>query len=233
VRRLFQEVRYHIRPAPLNDFGDYDGYWEKRGGKIDIQHRWEIAANLIEDGSTLLDVGAGTGQFIDYLRSRKPGVRCSASDMSARSVAMLRERGVDAVQADISRDAISGQFDYVTCFEVIEHVADAETALRHLKHAFRKALLVSVPNVGFIMSRFRLAVLGRFPLTTIQFHVKEHVRHWTPKDFRQWASVYGLRVVRMDGQYGLPYTPWKKWPSLFAGALVYVLERDEHHGPSK
>ncbi len=76
-------------------------------------------------------------------------------------------------------------------------------------------------------SRLRLAIFGRFPTTNCIMHIKEHVRHWTPKDFKEWVAKEKLKVIRVEGQYGCPFTPWRKWPSLFAKGIVYVLEHDQ------
>jgi methionine biosynthesis protein MetW len=228
MRRARNELRYHFQSAPMKSFSDYDDYWEKRGPLETVHRRWQLAAELVEDGSTLLDVGCGTGEFFQYLRSVRPNVRCKGVDFSDRSLEMLRAAGFDAEKVDIAAAPVAGQYDYVTCFEVIEHIADAESALRHLDGAFRKSLIVSIPNIGYWLCRVRLALLGRFPLTNCQLHVKEHVRHWTPRDFREWVAAHGLKVIRGEGQYGFPYTPWKLWPSLFASGMLYVIQRDNH-----
>lgn len=211
-------------PAPFNEFTDYDEYWTKRGQIKYILRRWQIAAAYMPGGSTLLDVGCGSGEFLSYLKSVNPGVKGKGIDLSSKSVEMTNAAGFEAEVRDIGCSRIPEQYDFITCFEVIEHIADAETAVRNLKDSFRKKLIISVPNIGYVVCRLRLAVFGRFPLTNCIMHIKEHVRHWTPKDFREWAANLGLRVVGMEGQYGSRFLPWKIWPTLFASGMVYVLE---------
>jgi hypothetical protein len=135
---------------------------------------------------------------------------------------MATAAGFQAMVIDLARDEIDGMYDYVTCFEALEHIPDAEIALLRLKRAARQKIIVSVPNVGYISSRLRLAIFGRFPLTNCVFHINEHVRHWTPKDFAEWAEHHGLSVDQQAGQYGVPGL-WERWPSLFAAGMVYVL----------
>src|ERR1041385_6732678 len=152
-------------PPPMNDFSDYDDYWEKRGKLRTVFRRWQVAADCIEDGATLLDVGCGTGEFLSYLRARKPTVKSKGIDFSPTSIAMTRSAGFQVEAADIAQKEIRAEYDYITCFEVLEHIADAESAIRHLRKAFRKQLIVSIPNVGYVGCRIRLAVFGRFPVT--------------------------------------------------------------------
>jgi 2-polyprenyl-3-methyl-5-hydroxy-6-metoxy-1,4-benzoquinol methylase len=209
----------------MRDFEDYDGYWRQRGREDQVLRRWVLAASWLPETGTLLDVGCGGGDFLKYLRTVRPGIAARGVDLSAEAVSRTREAGFDAEVLDPSTQSLpGGPYDFVTCFEVLEHIADAEAALRKLKAAFRKQLIVSVPNIGHFSCRLRLAVFGRFPLTRVVLHVKEHVRHWTPKDFRDWTEHEGLRLVRRVGDWGTPLTPWRVMPSLFCAGMIYVLE---------
>jgi len=216
------------RPAPMRDFADYDDYWTRRITVGDTMPRWKIAAELIEDGATVLDVGCGSGEFLEYLARERPGVRATGCDFSAESVEMARSKGFDdAFALDLSTQDIPGEYDYVTCFEVLEHIPNAEDALVRLRDTFRRQLIVSVPNVGYVDSRVRLALFGRFPVTNCIYHIKEHVRHWTERDFREWVATFGLRVVRVAAQYeGGRFLPVDRFPGLLSPGLVYVLERE-------
>ena len=224
VRVVIGHWRRLSGPPPMNEFSDFDNYWEQRGRLKTIFRRWEVAADYIEDGASVLDVGCGTGEFLAYLKSRRPNTKCTGVDFSDNAISITRSQGFDADRANLAEEDLTGTFDYVTCFEVLEHIPEAEIALRRLKKCFRRQLIVSTPNVGYFGCRLRLAVFGRFPITMCVMHIKEHVRHWTPKDFKEWVAREGLRVVRVEGQYGLRFTPWKLWPSLFARGVVYVIE---------
>jgi hypothetical protein len=60
---------------------------------------------------------------------------------------------------------------------------------------------------------------------TRTFHAKEHIRFWTGKDFRDWTAHFGLRVVEVQGRWGLRGMPWRSRPELFSPQVVYTLER--------
>jgi methionine biosynthesis protein MetW len=223
-RLLPRPFRRYTDPLPMRDFDDYDEYWEHRGGEPIVHPRWEIAIGKIPEGATVLDVGCGAGGFLSYLRVVRPDIQARGVDISEAAVRRARAAGNDVVCADLTREPVPGTYDYITCFEVIEHIADAETVLGHLRCACRNRLVMSLPNIGFIDHRIRLALFGRFPNTNLKFHVKEHVRHWTVRDFTDWTEHYGLDVVSVQGQYGSRKVPWKRYPGLFARQLVYVLE---------
>src|SRR3954452_3195284 len=139
------------RPAPMHDFADYDAYWQERQGLGKTMRRWELAADAIPDGASVLDVGCGSGEFLDYLMSRRPNATPTACDFSEKAIGLSERKGfADSFKLDLSREDIPGLYDYVTCFEVLEHIPNAEEALVRLRSAFRHRLIVSIPNVGYL-----------------------------------------------------------------------------------
>ncbi len=214
--------RRYVAPLPMNDFPDYDRYWDRRDEKVVIP-RWQMAAEQIPDGASVLDVGCGPGGFLTYLREVRPNCRARGTDISPGAVALAVEKGHDAFAADLAVDDIPGTYDVITCFETIEHIADAEVVLEKIRDACKGTVIMSLPNFGFIDHRIRLGIFGRFPDTNLKFHVKEHIRHWTVTDFKVWTRRYGLEVVKVQGQYGSRKVPWKRYPGLFSRQLVYTL----------
>jgi len=158
-----------------------------------------------------------------HLRNARPNADSRGIDFSNEAVAMTRAGGDPADVVDVAQDDIEGSYDFVTCFEVIEHIANAEDALRRIMGATKVRAIVSIPNVGYIMCRLRLALFGRFPITNCVLHVNEHVRFWTPIDFHEWVVRQGYRVVEQRGHMGLKPL-WRRFPTLWASGIVYVIE---------
>jgi len=217
-------LKAYRAPLPMESFDGYDEYWDARGGEPIIHPRWTMAVSMIPDGATVLDVGCGAGGFLTYLLSQRPCVKATGTDISAKAVETARRSGRDAFRADLTCEQLEGQYDYVTCFETIEHIANAEAVAEALRDATRHRLIMSLPNFSYIHHRIRHGVFGRFPNTSLKFHVKEHIRHWGVQDFVEWTAALGLRVIAVQGQYGGRYMPWRRYPSLFSPQLVYVLE---------
>lgn len=224
----FPPLRRFREPLPLQDFSTYDDYWSERGGEPIVHPRWEIAVRFIHDGDSVLDVGCGQGGFMSYLRDERPACKVQGTDISAAAVDSARAAGHDAFQCDLTLSRLKDRYDVITCFETIEHIADAESVLQNMRDACRRTIIMSLPNIGFIEHRIRLGVFGRFPNTNLKFHVKEHIRHWTVADFRHWAATYGLTVRSVHGQYGSGKVPWQRYPGLFSRQLVYVLQPSRH-----
>jgi methionine biosynthesis protein MetW len=222
------------RPLPLTELpseGFYDAYW---GTRLELEPaitttapgRAAIVAEFVEPGWTLLDLGCGDGSFLVSLLALVPGLDARGVDVSDAALDVARQRGLEVSRADLSDPAseLEGSYDVVTALEVIEHLADAESLTLKAAAAAKRYLIVSVPNLGFIESRLRL-LLGRGPHTNVVHHVREHLRHWTVRDFREWAEMLGLRIVaerptRPVRALGLGRTA----PSLFSAGMLYVLE---------
>jgi len=227
VHAAWQEAR---RPAPWEDVEDYEQYWlrrqaERRERPIG-QERFELAVQWVEDGARVLDIGCGDGAFLAYLKEHRPNVRPTGADIAANAVARTRDRGIDAFQIDPQvplRDRIQGPVDVVTLLQVIEHVPDAEALMRQVLALQPRKILIAIPNMGYLLHRIRLALGGRMPITGVLFHMKEHLRFWTVKDFQSWSRYLGLRVTRYVSCGDYQRQLARLSPSLFGARILYEL----------
>ncbi|HRQ65525.1 MAG TPA: methionine biosynthesis protein MetW [Xanthomonadaceae bacterium] len=233
LRALYRHYLDLTKPAPLVEFKDYDAYWQARirdGRRGRVLDRHRIVTDLIEDGDRVLDVGCGEGAFLRFLGANRPNCKLLGADIAETAIAELRKEGLDGIRLDYSRplaEQVSGAWDVVVLMEVIEHVVDAEDLMRQVLALHPKRVVVTIPNVGCLKHRLRLMFGGRFPIASIVYHMKEHVRFWTVTDFREWADHLGLKVGSYYGQVdrGDGMVRWltRRLPGLFADQLVYVL----------
>jgi methionine biosynthesis protein MetW len=212
----------------LQEFEDYDEYWLKReedGSSWEFIPRYKIATDMVSDGESVLDVGCGTGGFLVYLKQQKPLCELFGIDKSQRAAGIARHRGIEASVIDTQmslRLQVDRDFDVVVLMEVLEHLVDAEGLFRQALEFHPKRVIVTVPNMGYIANRLRL-LFGRTPVTIVIYHMREHVRFWTVKDFREWVDIFGLRINRIIPQDGEKNWLARSWPSLFSAQLVYEL----------
>lgn len=237
-KQLFRDVRraWQLLFGPrqmIMPVLDYDRYWSLQQADIgsnpterDLLFGW-----LIEDGSSVLDVGCGTGRLLSFLQTSKPGVRCRGLDVSQTAVDVARGRGCSVEVADVSAAdfQLDESFDFIIISEVLEHLPNAEQVLLKLKGHFRKALLVSIPNVGYYPHRLRLLV-GSFPVQT-RWHPAEHLRYWTVYDFKQWTRNLGFRIARVQASNGFPILA-SAWPNLFGHLIVFELVAEADREPA-
>lgn len=223
LARLRRQARLLYEPAPMAEFDDFDEYWERRGAIPVVFHRWVVAARLLPQGARVLDIGSGSGDFLRYLRSERPDVEIVGSDSSKKALEMTAAAGFEVMELDAMGEELPEGFDVITVFEVLEHLPEAELAIQRWCAAAGSQVILSIPNVGYLGNRVRLGLFGRFPVTNCVYHIKEHVRHWTLKDFREWTERLGLEVTHVEAQYGAPYLR-RLWPGLFGKGIVYRVQ---------
>jgi len=201
---------------------DYERYWSLLGeGRV--AERFHIFADLIEDGTSVLDVGCGSGVFLQFLAQNKKNVKGFGIDVSAEAVRRAREKGVDSAVVDVA-DAefqLNGVYDYIVLSEILEHIPNPEEVMLKLRGNFRRALLISIPNIGYYPYRLRL-LRGSFPLHW-GLHPGEHLRYWTVSDFLFWADQLGFRVEKVIASNGFPYLA-RWWPNLLGNQVVFVVQ---------
>jgi 2-polyprenyl-3-methyl-5-hydroxy-6-metoxy-1,4-benzoquinol methylase len=129
-------------------------------------------------GARLLDVGANVGFFV---REAAREFRATGIEPGAAVVEFARrEHGVDLLAGSVYDvgDHLTGQFDIVTLFDVLEHLADPGLALEQCRRLLRPGgyLFVTTPDAGSLVAR----MLGR---------------HWHYIDLHEHVALFNRRHV--------------------------------------
>lgn len=95
-------------------------------------------------GCKLLDYGAGTGDFLNFMQNRNWNVVGVEPNANARSLAF--EKGI-RVESDLD-DLEDMKFDVITLWHVLEHIPNYKEVLTKLKSRLNKngLLVIAVPN---------------------------------------------------------------------------------------
>jgi SAM-dependent methyltransferase len=141
---------------------------EERQARRDAAYRQLVEGNHAEDVAfaavaeraprRVLDAGCGTGEFAERLRSEL-GADVRAVDLSARMVALTRQRGVEAQVADVQRLPFAdGEFDVVVANWVLYHVEDLELGVTELARVLRPggALVAGTQGRGHLLNVWEL-----------------------------------------------------------------------------
>jgi 2-polyprenyl-3-methyl-5-hydroxy-6-metoxy-1,4-benzoquinol methylase len=139
-------------------------------------------------GKRLLDVGAGSGKLVRFLRAR--GVDAHGIELSRALFERFLSGDAAFTQAtfDDFRSSITRPFDVVTAFDVIEHVPDPLGFLRNVATALRHdgVFFASTPDVESLPAR----AFGR----RWHFYHAYHLSYFAPRTFARAAATHGLEL---------------------------------------
>lgn len=106
---------------------------------------------------TVLDVGAGNGEFMH--RITKCGFSVKGVDVDPKSVQLCQSKGLDVCLGTLIDANYSAAFDYISCSHVLEHVDDPKAYIEYIHKALRDGgqAYISTPNID----SFGFTVLGK------------------------------------------------------------------------
>lgn len=114
-------------PVPLMRAREEYGYLElehyHRGTREEVLERFTPHLRYLEGRQRVLDLGCGRGEVLELLREK--GIGALGLDNNEQMVAVCRDKGLEAVQADLFdylEEAEPATFDGVISLHVIEHL---------------------------------------------------------------------------------------------------------------
>jgi 2-polyprenyl-6-hydroxyphenyl methylase / 3-demethylubiquinone-9 3-methyltransferase len=212
-------VETSIVPEEVKQFASHAGdWWDPNGSEAMLHKLNPVRLKYIRDmidqhwqcdecsrtplaGKTALDVGCGAGLLAEPLA--RLGAKVAAVDAAAELVDVAREHAaamgleIDYRAADLLD--IEGQFDLITCMEVIEHVADPAAFVSALARRLAPdgLLILSTPNQTGWSRLMMITVgegLGRIPKGTHDFD-----KFTAPERMKVLFADAGLKCVDVEG----------------------------------
>jgi SAM-dependent methyltransferase len=130
---------------------------------VESRHWWfaarrdivlSVAAAILKPGARILDVGCGTGFFLEKANEQ---YQVAGLDDSPLAVGFCRERGLEGIHLGTATDltAVAGaRYDGIFLLDVIEHIDDPGAALAEAGRLLAEGgtLFVTVPAYLFLWS---------------------------------------------------------------------------------
>ena len=188
-----------------------------------IQH---TIAQLVPEGSHVLDLGCGDGSLLEKLVQRR-GCTGYGIEISDDNVLACVRRGVNVLQINLHQGLAEFQdqsFDVVLQIDTLQHLRNAEVMLRETARVGRIGI-IAFPNFAHWPNRLSIAI-GRMPVTKrlpYEWYDTPNIRVGTYKDFEVLARRNGLKVL---DAFGLEDGRVVRWlPNARAGTAVFKLQR--------
>jgi len=169
-----------------------DGFYSKLAGwnwyyKHPGKSEYSYASSLISSGDKVIDIGCGIGEFSKYITEHAD---FTGIELSSRAVEIARSMGRNVIQTSVENAAndFGGVFDYVTCFQVLEHLTDLESFIPGCIDLCKKGghIILAVPNnEGFLAS----------DVNNIMNMPPHHTLMWNKDSLFFLAKKYDLRII--------------------------------------
>jgi 2-polyprenyl-6-hydroxyphenyl methylase / 3-demethylubiquinone-9 3-methyltransferase len=205
-------------PAELAKFSDLAHRWWDQNSEFKPLHQinplrldWIDGLAKLQ-GKTVLDVGCGGGILADSMARR--GATVTGIDLSTKALKVAQLHALEAQTPNVSYREISaeglaaeqaGQFDVVTCMEMLEHVPNPALVVQACSDLVKPGGWVFFSTINRNPKAWLLAVVGA-----------EYVLNMLPKGTHDYAKFIRpselasqIRAARLDlqGSKGLQYNP--------------------------
>ena len=157
--------------------------------EIALKNKISLINTLQPRPGLLLDIGAGTGDFVAaaiHANWNAIGVEPSSK---ARAAAITK--GLDFMEC--SAKIASHSCDVITMWHVLEHVPDVKGQISELKRLLKHdgAIVIAVPNYQSYDAKY----YGQF---WAAFDVPRHLWHFSDTSIRKLFSEQGFKLERMS-----------------------------------
>jgi 2-polyprenyl-3-methyl-5-hydroxy-6-metoxy-1,4-benzoquinol methylase len=137
----------------------------------------------------ILDVGAGTGAFLNEMKTAMWSTTGIEPDTGAREMAKKLynlELGDPHTLFDLPQD----NYDAITLWHVLEHVHDLNGYIVRLKKLLKSTgkLFIAVPNY----TSHDAAAYGQY---WAAYDVPRHLYHFSPESMQRLMEVHGLKII--------------------------------------
>ncbi|MBC7489610.1 MAG: bifunctional 2-polyprenyl-6-hydroxyphenol methylase/3-demethylubiquinol 3-O-methyltransferase UbiG [Glaciimonas sp.] len=207
----------NVDPSELQKFSDLAHRWWDANGEFRPLHEinplrleWiDAHASLV--GKNVVDIGCGGGILTESMA--KKGAHVTGVDLSEKALKVADLHGLESgVQVRYEKIAAedlaireAGQFDIVTCMEMLEHVPDPASIVRACANLVRSGGKVFFSTLNRNPKAYLFAVLGaEYLLHMLPKGTHDYTKFITPAELSQFSRNAGLGV---DSLKGMSYNP--------------------------
>ena len=154
-----------------------------------IKKKERLLSQVVNE-KTLIDIGCGTGDFLNYCKLQGWNVTGLEPDKGARNI--CKEKGIEAWDVERLSHLKEASFSVVTMWHVLEHVFHLNRELIQIKKVLKPKgkLIIAVPNC----SSYDAVKYGEY---WAAYDLPIHLYHFQPSDMAKFADKHGFQVDKI------------------------------------
>ncbi len=180
--------------------------------KYTLLKKLQLISEFFKTGN-ILDIGCGTGEFLNTLKEAKWDTMGIEPSESVRRMA-IENYGLDVGGEEGLKELTAESFDVITMWHVLEHVPHLNERVEELKRLLKPkgVLVVAVPNCSSLDAK-------KYGQYWAAYDVPRHLYHFSPKDIESLFKRHKMNVFRT-------------LPMVFDSFYVSLLSEKYHTGKS-
>ncbi|HSW08073.1 bifunctional 2-polyprenyl-6-hydroxyphenol methylase/3-demethylubiquinol 3-O-methyltransferase UbiG [Aquabacterium sp.] len=207
-------------PLELAKFGELAHRWWDPDGEFRPLHQINpLRLDWIDGlarvaGKTVADIGCGGGILAESMARR--GADVLGIDLSSKPLKVAQLHALEAEVGGLayreqSAESLAaerpGQFDLVTCMEMLEHVPEPASVVRACATLVKPGGWAFFSTIHRNAKAFVMAIVGaEHVLKLLPKGTHEYARFIRPSELARWAREAGLEVAQFKGMEYNPLT---------------------------
>ena len=213
------ETAHNVDPNEIRKFEDLAARWWDPESEFKPLHDINplrldyIRKQVPLAGARVLDVGCGGGLLSEALA--REGAQVTGIDMGEAPLSVARlhlhESGLEVdyrqTTAEAFAEAHPGEFDLVTCLEMLEHVPDPASTVAACARLVKPGGTVVFSTINRNPKAWLFAIVGaEYLLGLLPKGTHDYEKFIRPSELDAWARAAGLVLEDITGMQYTPFT---------------------------